>query len=127
MLRRAGSYRADDRRIFQQIKERTYDDTRRNEEKDPDTSEGIEGSKEERRMEARFVPGSDHNHLQERGILQMKMTVYYKRTAQEPWQEEKFDSEAKMPHERMVDEIAEAFRKEYKENRLAALQIEYEK
>ena len=56
----------------------------------------------------------------------MKMTVYYKRTAQEPWREEKFDSEAKMPHERMVEEIAEAFRKAYKENQLAALRIETE-
>ena len=56
----------------------------------------------------------------------MKMTVYYKRTAQEPWREEKFDNEAKMPHERMLEEIAEAFRKAYKENRLAALRIETE-
>jgi hypothetical protein len=57
----------------------------------------------------------------------MKMTIYYKRTAQEPWRSETFDSEAKMPHERMVDEIAEAFREAYKENRLAALRIETNK
>lgn len=56
----------------------------------------------------------------------MKMTIYYKRTAQESWRSETFDSEAKMPHERLVDEIAEAFRKAYKENQLAALRIETE-
>lgn len=53
----------------------------------------------------------------------MKMTIYYKITAQESWREETFDSEAKMPHERMLDEIAEAFCTAYKEDRLAALRI----
>lgn len=55
----------------------------------------------------------------------MKMTVYYKRTAQESWSSEEFDSEAKMPHERELEAIAEAFEEAYKNDQIAALQIEY--
>ena len=57
----------------------------------------------------------------------MKMTIYYKRTAQESWKAETFDSEAKMPNERLIEQIAEAFRIEFKEDRLAALRIENNK
>ena len=76
-------------------------------------------------MEASFVPGSDHHDLQEGRILQMRMTVYYKRTAQEPWTAEEFDSEAKMPHERELESIAAAFEEAYRKDQIAALRIEY--
>lgn len=55
----------------------------------------------------------------------MRMTVYYKRTAQEPWTAEEFDSEAKMPHERELESIAAAFEEAYRKDQIAALRIEY--
>lgn len=55
----------------------------------------------------------------------MRMTVYYKRTAQESWTAEEFNSEAKMPHERELETIAEAFSEAYRNDQIAALRIEY--
>lgn len=55
----------------------------------------------------------------------MRMTIYYKRTAQESWRSEEFDSDAKMPHERELETIAEAFREAYRNDQIAALRIEY--